>query len=271
MAQKFGLVVAISEYADPKNNLDGVKNDVPAIMKVLADNGILNVEVIRDRNATLANIQKGLEQLVQRKSAGDVCAFYFSGHGIMLPREFSQTDDADGQDEAFVTYECSLSSLLLDNWMAQFLKASLPKDVSFWGLYDCCHSGDIYKNVSLNGLPPPEENKALAIDQIRIDAMPVSLGKSSDKDLKAVVLDSNLGKSFHFGAAQADKPAICKTINGVRRSVFTWALAETIGPNTTLTINNAERFVAAKVAEETSVHEPQFACNPLERSRVLFT
>lgn len=271
MPEKSGLVVAISEYADPRNNLDGVKNDVPAIMKILAGNGILNVEVIRDRNATLTNMQKALEQLVRGKSAGDVCVFYFSGHGILLPKEFSQTDDSDGQDEAFVTYECSLSSLMLDNWMAQYLKASLPRDVSFWGFYDCCHSGDLYKNVTIGGMPPAEENKALTIDQIRVDAMPTSLGKNSDKDLKTVVLDPGLGRSFHFGAAQADRPTLCKTIAGTRRSVFTWALAETIGPNTPLTIDDTEKLVSSKVAEETSVHIPQYARNPLERSRVLFT
>ena len=273
MPNKFALVVTISEYADPKNNLDGVKNDLGAILKLFADNDIYNIETLRDKNATLSNMQRGLEQLVRSRAAGDVCLFYFSGHGIQLPKEYSQTQDPDGRDEAMVTYDCSLSTLLLDNWMAQFLKTTLPSEVDFWGFYDCCHSGQLYKAATVPGLNVYEQAKELTIDRIVLDKLPTELGKSSDRELKDLTLieDDSIGHSFHFGAAQRDRQALCKEIMGVRRSVFTWAMCEVIKHNTLLTVDEAEKALVAKVAEQTSLHVPQVACSPADRKRTLLT
>ena len=273
MPNRFGLVVTVSQYADPKNNLEGVENDHGAVLKLFAENEIYNVETIRDKNATLGNMQRGLEQLVRNRTTGDVCIFYFSGHGIQLPKEYSQTQDPDGRDEAMVTYDCTLSTLLLDNWMAQFLKSTLPGGVNFWGFYDCCHSGQLYKALAISGLTVYEQAKELTIDRIVLDKLPTKLGKSSDRELKDLTLvdDNSIGRSVHFGASQRDRQALCKEIAGVKRSVFTWAMCEVIKHNSMLTVEEADNALVAKVAEQTILHTPQVACSTADRKRTLFT
>jgi Caspase domain len=273
MATK-ALVVGIAKYANPKNNLDGLENDVSALIKLLGKFGVTDLEVIRDSNATADNIRNGLRNLVTGAKAGDTRIFYYSGHGALLPPDFSGTDDPDGRDEALVPYEGDVSSLILDNWVASFLKNTLPKNVFLWSIYDACHSGDMFKDAVVTGLPLPFPNdareKIVPFEDLVFDAPPVRISpKIGMPTSKALILDSGLPNSVHFGAAEAEKTALVQQIEGVRRSVFTWALEQTAQPN--ISVADFEVAITAKQATITSHHTPQVACSNANKARKLFT
>lgn len=264
------LLVGLAEYSNPQNNLPGVNNDMLAINRVMAKFAITDTEVLRNANATDKNIKNGLLRLVQGAQAGDVRIFYISSHGTLLPPGFAGGDDPDGRDEAIVTYEATLSSLILDNWLAEFLRDSVPAGVNFWGIYDCCYSGDLFKAAAVAGLAVEEQPKHLPFDQLIIDRLPegLKLGETGFS-AKALILDGTLHNSFHFGAAEADRTALCKVINAEMRSVFTYALEQTIQVGQT--VADFEKAVTAKSATITTAHTPQIACPSQLRNRAVLT
>jgi Caspase domain len=273
------LVVALSEYENPKNNLPGVENDVPAIMNILAAYGFGDVEVIRNQNATSNNIKLALNKQIDNAENGDVCIFYFSGHGIELPADLSGTDDSDGKDEAFVPYEGTLSSLILDNWLADFLKIRVaPKKITFWGLYDCCHSGDLQKPAFIPGLALPDTPKELRISDLFLDSLPprisyVPTNKVTlrSEAIKELILDTTLSNSFHFGASEPNKPAICREIEGKNRSMFTWALEKVLAGIPKLDVEAFEKAVQGAMKSQSSPHEAQLSYPATLKNKNIFT
>ena len=264
------FVVGVASYADPKNNLQGVNADIPAIVATLGKFGIADVEVLRDANATAQGVMNGLNKLVTGAKKGDVRVFYFSGHGVLLPPDFSGGDDADGRDEALVPYEGTVTTLILDNWIAGFLKTKIPADVAFWGIYDSCHSGDIFKAATVAGVVPDEVAKQVAFDDLILDGPPsLRLPRANAISTKALVLDGTIPTSFHLAAAEPQKSALCKTIDGLNRSVFTWALSSVAQPG--MSVADFEAAVTQKSGQQTTQHTPQIACAPSNKNRKLFT
>jgi hypothetical protein len=268
------LLVGLAKYANPKNNLDGVENDVSAMVKILTSFGITDLEIVRDSNATGENIKNGLRNLVAGAKAGDTRIFYYSGHGALLPPELSGTDDADGRDEALVPYEGTVGSLILDNWIGTFLKTVLPKDVFYWGIYDACHSGDLFKDAVVDGLPPPfpadAQEKIVRFPDLYFDAPPIRMTPQFDSPgVKTLILDAGLPNSIHLGAAEPAKTALVQSIGGQRRSVFTCAIERIARQG--MTVADFEAAIVPAQAQLTSHHVPQVACDAANRGRALFT
>jgi hypothetical protein len=269
MTDTRALVVAIENYADARNNLPGVANDAAAFVKVLAAHGVHNVEVLRDASATSDNIRNGLNALVDDAGADSVRIFYFSGHGALLPHGFLDSDDADGRDEAIVPYEGTTKSLILDNWMSAFLKQRLDAKTFFYGIYDCCHSGELYKaGPVLFHTKSTGRVKTIDFSLLRFDGKPQRFAgvRTSGFKPKVLVLDQGLGNSVHFGAAEPDNTALVLSIDGVNRSVFTWALEQVATPGSR--IGDLEKRLAIKQAEKTSHHKPFVACSEETKARV---
>ncbi len=261
------LLVGIAKYANPRNNLDGVENDIAAMVKVLGKFGVSDLEIIRDSNATSESIKNALNSLVSDSKDGDVRIFYYSGHGFQLPKDMSGGDDGK-QDEALVPYEGTSSSLILDTWISQFLKLMLPAKTSLWVVYDSCHSGNMYKDVLLD----TAAEKEVSVTGLRFDSPPLSFSVfplSKNPSVKDIVLDDSIPNSFHFGAVQPDTTALVQEIDGVRRSVFTWAVEAAAAPG--MTVADFEGIVTSKQVAKTPNRIPQIACAPANKDRVLFS
>lgn len=290
MPRRRALVVGIEHYANARNNLIGVGNDVASFMRVLSNFDIHDVEVIRDANATSENIRTALNALVDGAAKDDVFVFYFSGHGALLPAGFAGSDDPDGRDEALVPYEGSTSSLILDNWIAEFLRQKLPPEVGafFYGIYDCCHAGNMYKSVVLDVVEDRVRNLAKDDPQLKasldltrmlyvkevdftslmLDAMPRLFQPKHAKTprFKDLVLDEGLPTSVHFGAAEPEKTALVLRIDDAQRSVFTWALEQVARPG--MTLEQIEKEVTEKQAQKTLHHRPVLSCRPADKARL---
>jgi len=271
------LVVGIERYANPRNNLIGVSNDVAAAIRVLGRFGINDIEVLRDQNATRKGIEGGLAALLNRTGDGDVAIFYYSGHGALLPPDFSGSDDPDGRDEALVPYESDTQSLIIDNTVAGLLDSHLSRSAFFYGIYDCCHSGDIQKNVllefQLNKVQHAdalnmEVEKSVRIDDLIFNGIAGS-GYRSGPMFKDLILDNGRDNAAHFAASEPDVTALVVNIDGVRRSVFTWALESVAEPG--MSIAAFESAVTAAQAVKTQHHKPFVTCAQGQRDRAIFT
>lgn len=260
------LIIGIAKYASPKNNLDGVENDVSSIVSVLAKFNITDLEILRDSNATGNAIKNGMHNLVSDAKEGDVRILYYSGHGVKLPENIGAVVPGKGSDEALVPYEGSLSSLVLDSWISNFLTISLNPGVSFWAIYDSCYSGSMFKDFALD-----QTEKFVLFKDLILDSAPSTLAINQKPVLstKAAVIDLTLVNSFHLGAVQDTTTALVQTIDGIKRSVFTWAIEKSIHPD--MTIEDFEKIVSEAQKSLTPDRVPQIAFGPGNEKRKMFS
>jgi hypothetical protein len=274
------FVVGIERYANPRNNLIGVSRDVTAIIGALASFGVSDIEVVRDENARKSAIETGLSNLLKRTGPGDVAIFYFSGHGVALPPDFTGSDDPDGNDEAFVPYECDTANLILDNRMKQILDQHLSDQSFYYGFYDCCHSGDLHKNVLLSGNlfsvtkaghEHDEVEKGIDPGQLIFNGRPPGRtgphSAATSLGVKNLIFDESRINAVHAAASEPEKTALVLNIEGERRSVFTWAAEAALRPG--VTVGEFELVVTAKQATKTRHHKPHVTCHPTQKSRTM--
>lgn len=150
--QKLAVVVAISNYAPNSgwNSLNS-ENDVALIREALKRQGFAenNILIIRDKEATKTGILNAIQkQLIDKAKPGDICVFHFSGHGEQVYDD--NGDEADGYDEALVTYDAPMEyqpgveKHLRDDEFG-FKLEEIRKKIGSTGnllvIVDACHSG----------------------------------------------------------------------------------------------------------------------------------
>jgi hypothetical protein len=196
---------------------------------------------------------------------------YYTGHGALLPTSFLGTDDDDKRDEAIVPYECATDALILDNWIADFLRQRVSKDAFFYGIYDCCHSGELYKRAVIPGLEQDSVIKELDFSRLYYSGIPDRMGfkKTGGAKVFALTTDPGLSNSVHFGASEPGQTALVLSIDGVKRSVFTWALEQVVKEE--MSIEDLGIQISAKQTEQTSHHKPYVACNEESKKRKFLT
>lgn len=172
-ARKRALLVGINNYPDPEMRLDGCKNDVYLASAVLQEIGFQadEIRVVFDDRATAAGIRDRLHWLLDGADAGDQRVFYYSGHGAQL-ETYSLGETVDRKDECLVPYDFdwSLDRAVVDDWFYE-LYSQLDHGVSFFTMFDCCHSGGMTRGSSarVRGIDPPDdiEHRAMRWDKDR--------------------------------------------------------------------------------------------------------
>jgi len=152
------LLVAIDKYPIPHHRLNGCVNDRNAFKTYLeaqaSDELALNIKTLTDDEATKQHIIDGFGHFQDAKD-GDICVFYFSGHGSRAPapREFWHLDP-DQMNESVVCWDSRTETGkdLMDKELSYLLwQAQGKKDLHFLAVFDCCHSGTITKDLSAAG------------------------------------------------------------------------------------------------------------------------
>ena len=150
--EKYALIVAISNYApstgwNPLNS----ENDIPLIKESLKRQGFkeANIRILRDKEATKQGILLAMQQqLITKAKPGDVCVFHFSGHGQQVMD--NNGDEADGYDEALVTYDSPMEydggteKHLRDDefgFKLEEIRKHLGSNGNLLVIVDACHSG----------------------------------------------------------------------------------------------------------------------------------
>jgi len=136
------LLVGVNEYENG-NNLRGCCNDVDNANGILVD--ILGyrpneIVVLKDGEATMANIITQLHALVGRLAKGDIGFFHFSGHGSQVADK--DGDEADRKDELICPHNMNWGAgrYITDDDLAIILQG-VPEDAYIEVLLDSCHSG----------------------------------------------------------------------------------------------------------------------------------
>ena len=115
----YALLVGVSTYKDPSNNLNGVQFDTPHMSDMLiSDCGYSpsRITSLEDSQATKSAIRSALIQMSSRAGTDDIVVFYFSGHGMVYPSYYG-TSYIQPYDSATDSLDYDISSSELKEWL----------------------------------------------------------------------------------------------------------------------------------------------------------
>jgi hypothetical protein len=123
------------------NNLTGCERDAEEMERIASSLGY-ETSVLLSEEATSLNVIECFRGLSGRLSAGDALLFTFSGHGSQVP-SVSLGEEDDGLDETL----CLFDRMLLDDELHRLI-CEVPEGVSVTLVFDSCHSGTAFKDIS---------------------------------------------------------------------------------------------------------------------------
>lgn len=97
-AEKWALVIGITQYDEPTRDTVGGANDAAVVQKALLANGWAadHIKMLVDGDATAANILAGMDWLVEKSTPTSFSVFHFSGH-----TKQAEAGHSDGDNEQF--------------------------------------------------------------------------------------------------------------------------------------------------------------------------
>ncbi len=134
MPERFALIIANSQFSDPKlARLVAPNKDAEMLKRVLEDPKIGRFHVTLLVDAPYTEIRREIARLYEGKTRSDLLLLYYSGHGIK--------DDAG--DLYLTTKETQTDLISALSIEADFVRARLEKSNSQRKviILDCCHSG----------------------------------------------------------------------------------------------------------------------------------
>jgi subtilisin-like proprotein convertase family protein len=140
----YGVFIGISDYPGENNDLAFTADDARILQRAFVNSTGLKPEngiVLTDAQATVGAMRSAMAQIGQRMGPDDRFVFFFSGHGVRVPRKGEyQTADPDGQDETLALYDGMITddefSVLLDDIPGTSLI-----------VLDACFSGGFAKDI----------------------------------------------------------------------------------------------------------------------------
>ena len=120
------------------------------------------IEVLIDAAASKNGIREAIQRMGAKAGPGDVCLFFFSGHGMQVVDNSGDESDGDGIDEAICAWDTqvkgrTVSNVITDDEISAWL-AALPADGEVVAIFDTCFSGgmaDGAKGASLKSVRNP--------------------------------------------------------------------------------------------------------------------
>ncbi len=239
------------------SNLDGPKSDVAAMREVLTRKyGFTVIETLEDQKATRAAILAALKKtLVDDPAPGDVCVFYYSGHGSRVRN--SKGGEADGYDESMVPADSNQGALdIRDKELARLFLEALRKGVTLTTIFDSCHSGSIGRGY-------PVEEKTRMLPFIETDIAEAPGFKEPPGQVGALIVS----------ASQDNEEAKERKYEGAWRGNFSWALISVLNQPSVSVNESAERIfqrVTSFMKGEGVTHQPVLEGNQERRKGPLF-
>lgn len=188
---KHAILVGVGAY--PKN--DSIKgkwkdlssmNDLKIIENMLLDQKFeaSNIVVVKNEKATVENILKEFDKLIEKLQPGDIVFFHYSGHGQQISdidptkhKQYSKlkyikADEDDGYDEALALYNAPVnyfsgydfSEHLIDDQIEHYqnkIQEKIGKNGHLIMIFDSCHSGSITRGVDDAQIYRSESKKCL--------------------------------------------------------------------------------------------------------------
>ncbi len=229
MAQtRRALLVGINKYEPEEpikkplcRKVEGVSNLLGSINDVEAMKGVLisrfyfkaqNIHVLKDEEATRQNILSGIEtHLVKEAASGDVCVFYFAGHGSRMKN--SKSSEPDKKDETLVPFDWyRVDQDIRDKELKKLFNRILDKKAKLTVIIDACHSGSISR-----GLPAPMRTRSML--ESTCDA-----AEPPDREPEPAIR----GALILSAARDFQRAYEMKAGDGNYYGVFTWALLKVL-------------------------------------------
>ncbi len=237
----FGLLVGVDGYRSPVGALKGCRNDVRYLGEYLRARlgDAAHIETLEDEAATRDGVIAGFRSHLAQAGTGDVAFFGFAGHGSeeAVPDVISGSEPS-GQLQNLMLFDSGhttddkIAWPLVDKELGLLLDEVAARGAHVVAIMDCCHSGDVTRDVStatarqwipeispdddpttramvtaLKGPRPVDEFLAGALDRVGDNAAPAHVALS---------------------ACQSWELANEDTIEGERRGVFSSSLLDVL-------------------------------------------
>lgn len=146
----YALLVGINDYLSPDvGNLSGTHKDVEDVQNYICSHYNefqKEIEVLKDGDATRANVVKYFEEHLGQAQEGDIALFYYSGHGSWgKTNQAFYKFDPDEREEGLVCHDSRVNNQfdLADKEMAILLNYIARNNAEVIMLVDSCHSGSV--------------------------------------------------------------------------------------------------------------------------------
>ena len=151
--QRIALIVGVSEYAEPSIDLQYAANDAQALYKLLTSSELgpaafrpENVKLLLNEEATVANVNIGIRQFLQRARENDFVLVFFAGHGMPDPNRL--------QDLYLIAHDTSPRDIAGTGILMRHVREGIAqiraRDV--FVLVDSCHSAGVGAPKSIRNL-----------------------------------------------------------------------------------------------------------------------
>jgi hypothetical protein len=233
-AQSKGAAVSGTPGRSAFGNLCGPAKDIQDMNAILKSKyGFTEIKILKDQEATRETILQTLtKQLVDDAKPGDICLFFYSGHGSKVKNSASNEDDK--YDESIVPADSYKGAKdIRDKELAEIYHKALDKGVTLTIISDSCHSGS---NARGSGYPVQERVRALPFDE-----NDVKDGKRRDKSPEA-------RGALVLSAAQDYQEAKERMRGGIWRGNLAYALVNILKSPAVSVNESAERIYQRIVA-----------------------
>jgi hypothetical protein len=257
MKSLYAVLVGIEAYPNNVTSLKGCVDDTLDIDLLLQEIAGTIHKIpykplfLHDKNAKRQQVIDAFQHFDQAAD-GDLCVFYFSGHGSRVASKEYYWANGSTTLESLVCfdsrYEFGEGYDLVDKELAYLLwKATHQKpNLHFVTIMDCCYAGDNTKDFKLDILKMEKENEHIrAVEQFEgyhawVNGQPPT------------------GAHYiSLSASRPDETAKISQFEGVYRSVFTYFLTQTIRhADMPLTYEQLMEIVKVKVAQSTRLQTP---------------
>ncbi|KAK6356067.1 hypothetical protein TWF718_000441 [Orbilia javanica] len=215
---KWALLIGIDCYipGDKRptryRNLNGCVSDVEAVQKYLNDIGVQNITVLTSSKGPesdrpieegtpklpiYGNIERELNYIIDKASAGDLVYIHYSGHGIrrrvLGPDQRSTGDEINGTALALADVMDG-GAYLTGHRLGEFAKGMVKKGLRLTLVLDSCFSGQGFRI-------PTTASATNYIFRTADNGLDESI-LESDKlvEVEAAKMDQSIGKSVHRNA-----------------------------------------------------------------------
>jgi len=206
---KYALLIGVGNYPEEGGWPDlSSKNDIDLVQQMLLEQSFdkSRIEILFDKTATVTNVLKSFESLLNKVQKGDIVYIHYSGHGQQIadldktdyPKlSFIEKDESDGWDEALALYNAPMeyfngynfSEHLIDDQIDYYV-SNIDKKIGEKGhlvfVLDACHTGTATrgneptkKRGSSDKCSPPNYRPVKSMDNKNQETRNASTGVTS--------------------------------------------------------------------------------------------
>jgi hypothetical protein len=263
--QYYALLIGIDDYP-PGLELKGCINDLEAMLAYLRDSlpaDRLHPRVLRNEEATRANIVTAFAEFTAGAQDGDVALVYFSGHGSRCPAppEFAAAESADGKLNTLVCWDSRRPGGrdLFDKEVSYLIWQAIGgRQLHLATVFDCCHSGGATRGTRPRRAPEITEREVSAREALfrRLEGFENYEDRTDAHGRRTL----QPPRAEHVALAAAAKSETAKetTLAGRPRGVFTFNLLRLLStPETTWSYTQLLGILRARVAQTVARQTPE--------------